>query len=65
MAQLAELQNKKDEAKTNYVWTISMLDEKRKKELKDTDLKELWGLTNFLYVFFFRIKSKYSTSSHS
>lgn len=51
MAQLVELQNKKDEAKTNYIWTLSKLDEKRKKEPEDNDLKELWGLTNNLYVY--------------
>lgn len=53
MAQLVELQNKKDEAKTNYTWTIKKLEEKRQKEQteqkeEDTDLKELWGLTSHL-----------------
>lgn len=45
-----ELQNKKDEAKTNYAWTISKLDEKRTKEPDDQNVYELWGLTNNLYV---------------
>lgn len=48
VAQLTELQNKKDEAKTNYTWTISKLDEKRKNESDDVDVKELWGLASSL-----------------
>lgn len=52
MAQLVDLQNKKDDAKTNYIWTISKLDEKLKMEPKDDDLRELWGLANNLYVRF-------------
>lgn len=46
MAQLVELQGKKDEAKTNYTWTVSKLEEKLKKEQDDNDLHELWGLAN-------------------
>lgn len=49
VAQLAELQNKKDEAITNYVWTLSKLDEKWKREPENIDLKELWGLANNSY----------------
>ena len=61
MAQLVELQNKKDEAKTNYVWTLSKLDEKQKKEPENLDLKELYGLTNYLYV---SIKEKIYSASN-
>lgn len=46
MAQLAELQGKTDEAKTNYAWTINKLDEKCAIEPDDQDLFELRGLTN-------------------
>lgn len=52
MAQLVELQDKKDEAKTNYAWTANKLEEKRQKEPEDADLKELWGMCNHLYVTF-------------
>lgn len=48
MAQLVDLQNKKDEAKTNYAWTVSKLEQKRKTEPEDKDLYELWGITNNL-----------------
>lgn len=46
MAQLTELQGKTDDAKTNYVWTLSKLDEKCAKEPNDQDALELKGLTN-------------------
>lgn len=54
MAQLVELQGKKDEAKTNYTWTIRKIEEKRQMDQteqkeEDSDLKELWGLTSHLY----------------
>lgn len=54
MAQLVELQDKKDEAKTNYAWTIRKIEEKRQMDQteqkeEDSDLKELWGLTSHLY----------------
>lgn len=46
VAQLVELQGKSDEAKTNYIWTITKLEEKLKREQQDDDLHELWGLAN-------------------
>lgn len=48
MAQLVDLQGKKDEAKTNYTWTLKKLDEKCAKEPDDDDLLELKGLANNL-----------------
>lgn len=48
VAQLVDLQGKKDEAKTNYAWTIKKLDEKCAKEPDDQDSLELKGLTNNL-----------------
>lgn len=46
MAQLVDLQGKKDEAKTNYAWTIKKLDEKCATEPDNQELLELKGLTN-------------------
>lgn len=50
VAQIVELQDKKDEAETNYAWTMKNLEEKRKNEPTDRDVKELWGLANNLYA---------------
>lgn len=47
---LSELQNKMDDAKSNYVWAIKKLEEKLKTEKQDEDLNEIWGLANYLYV---------------
>ncbi|XP_031623212.1 tetratricopeptide repeat protein 19 homolog, mitochondrial [Contarinia nasturtii] len=60
VAQLVELQGKKDEAKTNYAWTISKLDEKRKKEPDNKDLKELTGITNSFYGKFLLKNGKFN-----
>lgn len=48
LAQLVDLQGKKDEAKTNYAWTVKKLDEKCEKEPEFDDLLELRGLANSL-----------------
>lgn len=50
VGQLVEWQGKKDEAKTNYVWTISKIEEKLKTVTDDQDLQELWGLANHWLV---------------
>lgn len=46
VAQLVEFQGKKEEARTNYIWTIKKLEDKQKIQAEDTDLYELWGLAN-------------------
>lgn len=48
MAQLADLQGQKNEAKTNYAKTVKKLDEKSMEDQDDEDLLELKGLASRL-----------------
>lgn len=43
---MVEYQGKTDEAKTNYLWTITKLEARHKNESENSDLHELWGLAN-------------------
>lgn len=47
---VSELQNKMNDAKSNYVWAIKKLEEKLKKEKDNDELNELWSLANYLYA---------------
>ncbi|XP_023305603.2 tetratricopeptide repeat protein 19 homolog, mitochondrial [Lucilia cuprina] len=45
LAHIAQLQGDIEKAKTGFVWTLSKIEECRKKMPDDIDVKELWGLT--------------------
>ncbi|KAI8124867.1 mitochondrial, Tetratricopeptide repeat protein 19 like protein [Lucilia cuprina] len=49
LAHIAQLQGDIEKAKTGFVWTLSKIEECRKKMPDDIDVKELWGLTTNCY----------------